>query len=73
MSTTSGTGLPTSVWTKSSYSGEGGGTCVEACAQPQELREVHVRDSKRKAEPGHPVIRFGAAAWSTFTAGLAGS
>lgn len=70
MSTTSGTGLPTGVWRKSSYSGEGGGTCVEACAQPQESREVHVRDSKRKAEPGHPVIRFGAAAWSAFTTDL---
>lgn len=73
MSTTSRNGLPMGVWTKSSYSGEGGGTCVEACAQPEEVREVHVRDSKRKAEPGHPVIRFGATAWSAFTADLAGN
>ncbi|MEW1633533.1 DUF397 domain-containing protein [Streptomyces sp. NPDC093801] len=70
MSATRGTGLPTDVWTKSSYSGEGGGTCLEACAQPEEGRDVLIRDSKRKAEPAHPVIRFGSAAWCVFTTNL---
>ena len=51
-------------WRKSSYSGNGGGTCVEAATLPG---VVAVRDSK---DPDGPRLTFGPADWRTFTAGV---
>jgi hypothetical protein len=48
-------------WRKSSYSGNGGGDCVEVATLPDALA---VRDSKDKSGP---VLRFGADAWRAFT------
>ncbi|WP_078851730.1 DUF397 domain-containing protein [Streptomyces sp. NRRL S-237] len=56
---------PYGQWFKSSYSGGTSDQCVEACPQPA---AVYVRDSKRNAELGAPVLRFGTAAWSAFAA-----
>ena len=50
------------VWFKSSYSGGGGGNCVEVAMTPQ---AVHVRDSKdSRIEP----FTVSPTAWSAFTA-----
>lgn len=54
------------VWHKSSHSGSEGGECVEVATCPD---AVHVRDSK---DPRGPVLAFGTAAWSAFTAYAAG-
>ncbi|WP_030698801.1 DUF397 domain-containing protein [Streptomyces albidoflavus] len=49
------------VWFKSSYSGGGGGNCVEVAVTPQ---AVHVRDSKdTRIQP----VLVSPAAWSAFT------
>jgi hypothetical protein len=48
-------------WRKSSYSGNGGGTCVEV---GQARRSVLVRDTKQ-TEAG-PVLQFTPAAWRRF-------
>jgi hypothetical protein len=50
-------------WFKSSYSGSGGGDCVEVAAR---LDAVHVRDSK-VADDG-PVLRVGRREWAAFVA-----
>lgn len=52
-------------WIKSSYSGSGGGNCVEV----GDLGNGHraVRDSK---DPAGPVLTLTPAAWSSFTAGV---
>ncbi|WP_030891699.1 DUF397 domain-containing protein [Streptomyces sp. NRRL S-1868] len=53
-------------WRKSSYSGQGGGNCLEVgdgFAGPA----VPVRDSKR---PEGPALLIPAGAWRAFTAGL---
>lgn len=52
-------------WIKSSYSGSGGGNCVEVAS----LTGGHcvVRDSK---DPAGSVLIFTPAEWSTFTAGV---
>ncbi|MDX3852573.1 DUF397 domain-containing protein [Streptomyces sp. AK02-01A] len=64
---TSGTGSPTVAtdharltWLKSSYSGSGGGDCVEVAVS---LSTVHVRDSKNV--PG-PILRIAMDKWPTF-------
>ncbi|MER5727122.1 DUF397 domain-containing protein [Streptomyces sp. NPDC002138] len=49
-----------SAWFKSSYSGGGGGECVEVAAASG---AVHVRDSKRLTGP---VLTVGPAAWAGF-------
>jgi hypothetical protein len=49
-------------WRKSSYSGNGGGTCVEV---GQARRGVLVRDTNDR--PG-PVLRFSPAVWRRFAA-----
>jgi hypothetical protein len=49
-------------WRKSSYSGNGGGTCVEV---GQARRGVLVRDTTDR--PG-PVLRFSPAVWRRFAA-----
>jgi hypothetical protein len=48
------------VWFKSSYSGSGGGECVEVAASPG---AVHVRDSKDRTGPS---LSFSADAWTEF-------
>ena len=49
-------------WRKSSYSGNGGGTCVEV---GEARRGVLVRDTKQNGSG--PVLRFTPAAWRRFT------
>ncbi len=51
------------VWRKSSYSGSGGGDCVEVAAVGV---VVHVRDSKDSENPDGGRLRFSAAAWAAF-------
>ncbi|MEU2582075.1 DUF397 domain-containing protein [Streptomyces avermitilis] len=50
-------------WFKSSYSGSGGGDCVEVAAGQD---AVYVRDSK--AVGGGPVLRVGRGEWAAFVA-----
>lgn len=50
-------------WFKSSYSGSGGGDCVEVAAG---MDAVYVRDSK--AVGGGPVLRVSQDKWATFVA-----
>ncbi|MGK5450034.1 DUF397 domain-containing protein [Streptomyces radiopugnans] len=53
-------------WSKSSYSGSGGGDCVEVAAGPE---AVYVRDSETA---GGPVLRVGRDGWAAFVALAAG-
>ena len=50
-------------WFKSSYSGSGGGDCVEVAA---DCDAVYVRDSKAAGDG--PVLRIGRDEWAAFTA-----
>ncbi|MFD5374837.1 DUF397 domain-containing protein [Streptomyces griseoincarnatus] len=54
-------------WFKSSYSGSGGGDCVEVAA---DLDAVYVRDSKVAGDA--PVLRVGRGEWAAFVALTAG-
>ncbi|MFE2682834.1 DUF397 domain-containing protein [Streptomyces mirabilis] len=54
-------------WFKSSYSGSGGGDCVEVAAS---LGTVYVRDSK--VADGRPMLRIGREEWAAFVALAAG-
>ncbi|MGW4086252.1 DUF397 domain-containing protein [Streptomyces sp. NPDC004822] len=54
-------------WFKSSYSGSGGGNCVEVAAG---LDAVYVRDSKVAGDG--PVLRVGRGEWAAFVALTAG-
>jgi hypothetical protein len=57
--------LSTAVWHKSSYSGGGGGNCLEVAeGHPT---HVPVRDSKN---PSGPKLVFRATAWASFVANL---
>ncbi|WP_371604248.1 DUF397 domain-containing protein [Streptomyces sp. NBC_01220] len=59
-----GTGNPDELsWFKSSYSGSGGGDCVEVAAARD---AVHVRDSKAAGDG--PALRVGRNEWATFVA-----
>jgi hypothetical protein len=49
-------------WCRSSYSGSGGGDCVEVAIAPG---TVHVRDSKARAQA---VLAFPQKQWAAFTA-----
>jgi Domain of unknown function (DUF397) len=52
-------------WRKATYSGNGGGNCVEV---GQSARTVLVRDTR---QDGHgPVLRISAGAWLRFTESL---
>jgi Domain of unknown function (DUF397) len=51
-------------WRKSSYSGNGGGNCVEVASG---RRSVLVRDSK---DPAGPPLAVGGNAWSSFVQGI---
>ncbi len=48
-------------WRKSSYSGNGGGNCVEVVGHGS---RVLVRDTRR--DGAGPVLRFSPTAWRTF-------
>ncbi|MCX4741805.1 MULTISPECIES: DUF397 domain-containing protein [Streptomyces] len=50
-------------WFKSSYSGSGGGNCVEVATG---LDALYVRDSK--VAGGGPVLRVGRGSWAAFVA-----
>lgn len=50
-------------WRKSSYSGNGGGTCVEV---GEGRHSVLVRDTKQNG--AGPILRFPPAVWSRFAA-----
>jgi uncharacterized protein DUF397 len=52
-------------WRKSSYSGNGGGNCVEVTSLAD--GSVAVRDSKN---PDGPTLTFTAAEWEAFTSGV---
>ena len=52
-------------WIKSSYSGSGGGNCVEVARPTTGYRAV--RDSKN---PTGPTLIFSHAQWATFTTGI---
>lgn len=54
-------------WFKSSYSGSGGGDCVEVAAG---VESVYVRDSKVGGDG--PVLRVGRGEWAAFLALTAG-
>ncbi|MFE4053672.1 DUF397 domain-containing protein [Streptomyces sp. YIM B13518] len=54
-------------WSKSSYSGSGGGDCVEVAVG---LDAVYVRDSKAVGDG--PVLRVGRDKWAAFVAPTAG-
>ncbi|PWK75098.1 uncharacterized protein DUF397 [Streptomyces sp. CG 926] len=58
--------VPESTWFKSSYSGGGGGECVEVAPASG---AVHVRDSKQLTGP---VLTIGLAAWAGFVELAAG-
>ncbi|MFI5768691.1 DUF397 domain-containing protein [Streptomyces sp. NPDC051658] len=58
-------GLPENAWTKSSYSGDNGGSCVETQVTPEDL--VAVGDSKDRCL-GAQV--FGPASWQVFVAAV---
>jgi hypothetical protein len=52
-------------WRKSSYSGNGGGNCVEVAGNLPGI--VAVRDSKN---PAGPSLAFADETWSEFTEGI---
>jgi hypothetical protein len=52
-------------WRKASYSGNGGGNCVEVASNVRGL--VAVRDSK---DPDGPTLSFTEGAWSVFVQGI---
>lgn len=52
-------------WRKASYSGSGGGNCVEVAALPD--GGMAVRDSK---DADGPMLIFAADEWAAFTAGV---
>lgn len=54
-------------WRKSSYSGQGGGNCVEVGASAP---VVAVRDSKQAGTARRDVLAFKPSAWREFTSKL---
>ncbi|QDL71051.1 DUF397 domain-containing protein [Streptomyces malaysiensis subsp. malaysiensis] len=50
-------------WVKSSYSGNGGGSCVEWAPRLASADIIPVRDSK---DPHGPVLAFPVSSWSSF-------
>ncbi|MFF5714906.1 DUF397 domain-containing protein [Streptomyces sp. NPDC012756] len=59
-------GLSSVTWRKSSYSNNDGGNCLEVA---DDFPHIPVHDSKN---PTGPTLAFGAAAWSSFVAGVKG-
>ncbi|MGI5347922.1 DUF397 domain-containing protein [Streptomyces sp. CA-250714] len=62
------TSLPVSTWRKSSYSGQGGGDCLEV-AVDHPGPSLPVRDSKN---PHGPALLIPAPAWQAFIAQVRG-
>lgn len=56
-------------WVKPSYSGNGGGNCVEWAPAYVSSGAVPVRDSK---DPGGPALVFPADGWVSFVSSLKG-
>ncbi|MBZ4323895.1 DUF397 domain-containing protein [Streptomyces sp. SCA2-4] len=56
-------------WVKSSYSGNGGGSCVEWAPAHAPSGTIPVRDSKR---PTGPVLRLSTAAFTDLVSALKG-
>ncbi|MCG0290329.1 DUF397 domain-containing protein [Streptomyces sp. PSAA01] len=56
-------------WVKSSYSGNGGGSCVEWAPDLASAGIVPVRDSK---DPYGPVLAFPVSSWSSFISAVKG-
>ncbi|WP_327156349.1 DUF397 domain-containing protein [Streptomyces tubercidicus] len=54
-------------WVKSSYSGNGGGNCVEWAPAYANSGVVPVRDSK---DPDRPALVFEPSTWSSFVAAV---
>ncbi|SCK50791.1 DUF397 domain-containing protein [Streptomyces sp. WMMB 322] len=54
-------------WVKSSYSGNGGESCVEWAPTHVNSGAVPVRDSKN---PDGPALTFGLSAWTSFIASV---
>lgn len=54
-------------WRISSYSPNGGGSCVEACALPDHADRVGVRHSHH---PDGPALVVGQPIWEAFIAGV---
>lgn len=50
-------------WRKSSYSGNGGGSCVEVGSMPG---VVAIRDTKQDGDAGRVVLNIPASAWRKF-------
>ncbi|WP_016906038.1 DUF397 domain-containing protein [Streptomyces xiaopingdaonensis] len=65
MSTTPG--VTQADWVKSSYSGNGGGSCVEWSPSSALHGTVPVRDSK---QPGLRPLTFSTQTWTAFTSAL---
>jgi Domain of unknown function (DUF397) len=59
--------LANAQWVKSSYSGNGGGNCVEVAPEFATLGAVPVRDSK---DPEGPALTFSPAAWQSFVSAV---
>ncbi|MGW0184423.1 DUF397 domain-containing protein [Streptomyces sp. NPDC003362] len=57
--------LSTATWRKSSYSGGGGGDCLEVATGNPTV--IPIRDSKN---PTGPKLVFRASAWTAFVTGL---
>ena len=57
--------LTGATWRTSSYTGSGGGNCVEVGSHPQHGR-ILVRDTKDRHGP---VLTFSPQSWRNFTAG----
>ncbi|MFG3291291.1 DUF397 domain-containing protein [Streptomyces sp. NPDC048179] len=57
-------------WRKSSYSGGEGGDCLEVRTAPS---AIHIRDSKRTADPAAPHLALSPSSWTAFLAVLTSS
>ncbi|MFD4504561.1 DUF397 domain-containing protein [Streptomyces sp. NPDC058457] len=55
-------------WRKSTHSDGGGGECLEVRAAPS---AIHIRDSKRTADPAAPHLTLSPFSWSAFLRGVA--
>ncbi|WP_413801147.1 DUF397 domain-containing protein [Streptomyces iranensis] len=56
-------------WVKSSYSGNGGGSCVEWAPSLASAGIVPVRDSK---DPHGPALAFPVSSWASFISAVKG-
>ncbi|MER6219527.1 DUF397 domain-containing protein [Streptomyces sp900105755] len=54
-------------WRKSTHTSGGGGECLEVRAAPS---VIHIRDSKRTADPAAPRLALSPSSWSAFLVGV---